>query len=257
MKSFTERGLAGLRCAVGKDREYLPDRGMGAVQGLNLMVTARGAKSWIWRSRAPDTGRQIKKTLGNFPAFGIADAREWAAAQNEARARGYDLDQRLAEDAEVQRAEAEAAATAAAKTLQWYWDQHYVPTFIAETAGNETARLIEKHVLPALGGTPLALITHDDLDEIIHDFAETAPGSAERLKNNLQTLFRRAKRDHRRDTQLTTNPAEDLVLPRREVAIKDRCLSDAEIVYFYRALSRATGWIRVHDGGWLSRFRYR
>jgi len=246
VKSFTDRGLTGLKCAVDKDREYFSDRGVGSVQGLTLMVTSKGAKSWLWRSRSLSTGRQIKKTLGTFPAFGIADAREWAVAQNEARARGYDLDEREAEEAAAKRAETAAAEANAAKTLQWYWDEHYVPTFIPEKTGNETARLVEKHVLSTLGSTPISQITHDDLDEIIHEFAETAPGSAERLKNNLQTLFRRAKRDHRRQTKLTSNPAEDLVLPKRKVAIKDRSLSDVEIVYFYRALSRATGWIRVH-----------
>jgi integrase len=246
VKSFTERGLMGLKCAAGKDREYFPDRGIGSVQGLNLMITSKDAKSWVWRSRHPATGKQVKKTFGTFPAFGLADAREWADAQNLARAKGYDLDERRAEEVAASRAETTAAEAAEARTLQWYWDGHYVPTFIPDKYGNETARLVEKHVLPTLGQTPISQITHDDLDEIIHEFAESAPGSAERLKNNLQTLFRRAKKDHRRDTKLTSNPAEDLVLPRREVAIKDRSLSDAEIVYFYRALSRTTGWVRVH-----------
>lgn len=87
MKSFTDRGLASLKCPEGKDREYLPDCGNGCVAGLNLVVTARGAKSWIWRSRSLATSKQIKKTLGSFPAFGLADAREWATAQNMARAK--------------------------------------------------------------------------------------------------------------------------------------------------------------------------
>jgi hypothetical protein len=44
-KSFTDRGLASLKCPEGKDCECLPDRGKGRVAGLNLVVTAKGTKS--------------------------------------------------------------------------------------------------------------------------------------------------------------------------------------------------------------------
>ena len=246
MRNFTDRGVANLQCSPGKDREYFPDRGPGSVQGLNLMVTAKGARSWLWRSRHPITAKPVKKTLGAYPAFGLADAREWAASHNLARARGYDLDERQAQEEVARQAELLAAKAAEARTLQWYWDEHYTPAFIPQKTGNETARLVEKHVLPALGQTLLADITHDDLDEIIGEFAETAPGSAERLMKNLQTVFRRAKRDHRRHTKMTSSPAEDLVLPKREPGFRDRFLKDAEIVYFYRAMGRAEGWVRTH-----------
>ena len=45
---------------------------------------------------------------------------------------------------------------------------------------------------------------------------------------------------------MTSSPAEDLVLPKREPGFRDRFLKDAEIVYFYRALARAEGWVRTH-----------
>ena len=69
-KHLTDKGVEAVRAPVGKDREYITDTGPGSAKGLNLMVTAKGSKSWVWRSRHPLTSKQVKKTLGNYPELG-------------------------------------------------------------------------------------------------------------------------------------------------------------------------------------------
>jgi integrase len=245
-KHLTDKGVEAVRAPVGKDREYITDTGPGSAKGLNLMVTAKGSKSWVWRSRHPLTSKQVKKTLGNYPAVGLADARAKAGEYERARLDGYDLDERNAEAKAARDAEKSAAEAETAKTLRWFWDTLYCPRFLPVKAGNETVRLIEKHLLPTLGNKPIATITFDDLDDCVAVLAARAPKSADRFVINIKTLFKRAKREFRRDTRMASNPSEDLMKPDGTVTVRERALSENEIFYFYRAMMRATGVVRVH-----------
>src|SRR5690242_2815737 len=57
--------------------------------GLALRVTPKGAKSFVWRYRAPD-GTQRRMTLGTYPAMPLAEARVRLAAAQKALATGQD-----------------------------------------------------------------------------------------------------------------------------------------------------------------------
>ena len=49
--------------------------------GLELRVTANGAKSWSFRYRDRTTGKTERKTLGRYPDLSLARAREIAAGE--------------------------------------------------------------------------------------------------------------------------------------------------------------------------------
>src|SRR3954451_22003016 len=57
--------------------------------GLALRVTPKGARSFVWRYRAPD-GTQRRLTLGTYPAVPLAEARARLTAAQKALAAGQD-----------------------------------------------------------------------------------------------------------------------------------------------------------------------
>lgn len=72
-KIVTPLTLAQVKAARAKDKMYkLPDGG-----GLALWVLPSGKKSWRLQYRRPTDGKSDTLTLGFFPKFGLADARQW------------------------------------------------------------------------------------------------------------------------------------------------------------------------------------
>ena len=46
--------------------------------GLGIEVLTSGKKRWEYRRRVPCSGLIVKMWLGLYPAYSIADARQWA-----------------------------------------------------------------------------------------------------------------------------------------------------------------------------------
>ncbi|HKR25008.1 MAG TPA: Arm DNA-binding domain-containing protein, partial [Allosphingosinicella sp.] len=51
--------------------------------GLSLQPLPSGKKRWQFRRRLPGSEAALKLKLGSYPAYSIADAREWARSLNE------------------------------------------------------------------------------------------------------------------------------------------------------------------------------
>lgn len=76
--------LGEVKAARPKDKLYkLPDGG-----GLALWVLPSGGKSWRITFTRPEDGRQDTLTLGLYPQFSLADARDWRAEVRAKLARG-------------------------------------------------------------------------------------------------------------------------------------------------------------------------
>lgn len=58
--------------------------------GLCVTVSASGKKTWLFRRRVSRSGAIATLTLGTFPAYAIAAARQWASGLNEMVERGED-----------------------------------------------------------------------------------------------------------------------------------------------------------------------
>ncbi len=79
--------LGQIKSAKPKDKLYkLPDGG-----GLALWVLPSGGKSWRFTYRRATDGKQDTLTLGLYPQFSLADAREWRDEMKAKLARGHDL----------------------------------------------------------------------------------------------------------------------------------------------------------------------
>ena len=85
------RRRAGRRAKKGSEHQLTPalidDLRTGKLDdpktgGLSIEVLASGKKRWQFRRRIAGSGVVVKLTLGLFPAYPIAAAREWANSLN-------------------------------------------------------------------------------------------------------------------------------------------------------------------------------
>lgn len=85
---ITEPAIAATvkRCRAGRVEQTLTD---SKAEGLILRVTETGTPSWLFRYRFG--GRRKNITIGRYPAWGIADAREKARALRRAVDEGIDV----------------------------------------------------------------------------------------------------------------------------------------------------------------------
>ena len=136
----------------------LPDQGQRflwdtQVKGFALRITARGAKSFVVDYRAK--GRQRRMTIGSYPDWSVATARD------EAKAMKREVD--LGGDPMGQRHE-----EAAAPMVRDLWDRYekdHLPQKAARTQTDERA-MWRKLILPALGSTRVSDVTHADVDAL-------------------------------------------------------------------------------------------
>lgn len=213
------------------------------IRNLALKVTPAGKKVWTWRGRV--NGKSVKHTLGPYPAYGLADAKEWAAGHDIAQGQGRDL---RAEET----AAAEAAIKRATETVDWLFDLYMKEDGFRLRTAKARRGDYNRDIKPHIGSRSIHDITFDDLDEIVHNKKLTAPTQANHLVTLLKTMFGWGRSSHgRRLTGLAANPAIELVKPTK-LKPRDRFFNQYEIGLLLRALANPKPQYAAYaDGLWL------
>lgn len=192
-----------------------------AFPAFGMRVTDKGRKSWFVFTRLHK--RQVRITLGSYPALGLAAARKAAREALEKAETGIDPRD------EKRRAEADIVAVVVADWLA------------RDQAGNRTAgdvkRLFEREILPKWGKRLITSIGRRDCLEIIDGIADRgAVTQARRAYAHLHRLFKwSAGRGI-----IESNPMADLPKPGAETK-RERVLSDPELAEVWQA-SESLGW---------------
>lgn len=183
--------------------------------GLHIEVMPGGTKAWRLRYRVGGRGaKQEKVTLGDYPAYSLAEARAWRddckalagrGLSPMALKRGDTLPEEVApavremahafirnwcmkavERVKAKEAEAKAADTVEAFARRWYAE-------IVEPANRNPRnikRILDKDVIPALGGKPMADVTVTDILAITDTIKNRgADQMALQTRNVLKRLF--------------------------------------------------------------------
>ena len=225
---LTDRAIKALK-APAKGQVDVSD-GTDA-KGLVLRVSQR-SKVFYLSYRSPANGKAAKIRLGEYPALGLAAARERGRAYRSLLNRG--IDPRAHEKAEAEQREAAAAKaeSASRNTLA-----RAISEFVAycERAGQRRWRERERHLrvyLPAeWRARMIGDITRGEVRELLSTLeAERGPVQANRVVQTLRALHNWAIRDGR----CVINPASGVRSAIRETS-RDRVLSDVELAAVWRA----------------------
>ena len=214
--------------ATPKGTRFYPVTGF---KGLCVQVTKAGVKSFVLRYRFH--GVQKIYTLGVFPAMN-PDAADKAhtAAWNLINA-GTDPGQ-IKVEARKKAKEAKAAAVTVENLADRYIREH-IPGNSSKW-GKEATRLINKHILPAIGNRPLALVGPADISALLYEMRQSTPTMANRVRAVLRTMFSRAEEWELRS--LGSNPVSSIKQRGQEVK-RERRLSDLEMKALGAALKKS------------------
>jgi hypothetical protein len=203
--------------------------------GLRIEVGATGKKTWRYRRRLT-SGGVIKLTLGRYPAFSIAAAREWAAGFN-AKVEA-DIDPRVLAAEEIERAKLTVAfaherymvavregRASRAKKLN-------KPRTIADKLA-----IYNREVAPALAKTLIFEVTEDDLTKLVLAKGRSARRRANLLAAELKVFFGWAASLRGTEIGLPSSPAFRLTDLKFPEAPRSRILSLEEIGCFLRAVA--------------------
>jgi hypothetical protein len=136
--------------------------------GLFLQANRRGRRTWRYRRRIASSNESLKLTLGLYPAFSLAGAREWAASFNAQIEAGVD-------PRAVARAEAERAILTVSYTHERYM------AAVREGRGSRAKKINKPRTIadklaifrcdiePKLGDKLILDITEKDLTKLVLD----------------------------------------------------------------------------------------
>lgn len=192
--------LTDSKCEAAKPREK--EYKLFDGQGLYLAVKPSGSKVWRFKFTRPD-GRAGLATFGNYPALTLKAARDRRASALELLAH----DQDPIETARLAKIE---ATNARANTFKAMAEEWHAACSLKWSPGHAAAvwRNLELHVLPVLGGRPLAELKTRDLMQLLK--AVEKRGTLElagRLRQYTTGIMRMAVQHGLIDS----NPANDLV----------------------------------------------
>jgi integrase len=154
-----------------------------AVKGFGCRVTAAGARAFVLNYRRKLDARERRITIGSFPDWSTAAARE------DARRLKREIDGGA--DPVGEQADSRAAATVADLCDRFLAD--YVPRKRATTQ-RVYKQQIATDILPALGRMKVAVVTHADIDTFHHKLTTRAPTHANRTLAVLSKMFSLAMR---------------------------------------------------------------
>jgi len=203
--------------------------------GLSIEV-AGGGRLWRYRRRVARINSIVKLTLGSYPAFTVADARDWADGLNAAVERGEDP--RVAMRAE----KAKAVMTV----------EHVHGLYIAAIERGDWKKLKPRtlrdkgyiwtgDIQPHIAQKSVFDLTPDDLWELVENKGETSPVRANRLAVELKCIFGWAasRRGKKEGIELEHDPARTLESKWfAEGEGRERFFEDDEIMLFFRAVAQ-------------------
>ena len=180
------------------------------VKGFGVRITSAGAKAFILNYRA--AGRERRITIGSFPDWSVADAR------NEARGLKRRID--VGEDPMADRHADRCAPTM--NDLADRFDAEHVAKRRPKTQSDYRS-IIRLYVRPTLGARKVAEVRHTDIERLHAHIVKTAPYRANRTVAVLSKMMALAVKWEMRPD----NPVKGIERAPEEK--RERFLSPAEI----------------------------
>ena len=222
--AFSDAFVRRAKAAAGADRSAFYD---ALTPGLELRVSADGAKSWAYRYRDAG-GRSLRLSLGPFPAVGLKAARDGALDARRSVSRGGDPQG----ERNTARIHAQSQRVRLVRDLAAAFLEYGAAKFRPATLAADRQRL-DAYVLPKLGAVRVDTLSRAQVRQLLNDIASDGRAvTANRTGALIGRLYNFAIR--KLDLPLT-NPAAGLQSAFEEVS-RDRTLTDAEFRALWAAL---------------------
>jgi integrase len=211
-KRLTDRFLAAVR-APSTGRIEIGDT---EAPGLVFRVTSGGVRSWAIRYR-PRGGAQRRTTYGTYPSITLAEARQRARDVDAAASRGSDLPKKEAQNARA----AEVAGRTVTALVRDFVDGYCKAN---QRRWLMTERLLEAHVVPALGDKAAAAIERAHVAELLDDLRNGKGLAAQvnRVRSQLHLMFSwAAERGYVAHNPVATIKRRKIERPRERILSQD------------------------------------
>lgn len=203
--------------------------------GLSIEVLSSGKKRWIFRRRIAGRAETVKLSLGLYPAYTIAAAREWANGLNLQIDAGVD-------PRETARTEDRLATMTVERAHGLYMDAAREGRSSRAKRPNKPRTIADKleiyrrDIAPKLGRKIIYDVTEADLIKLVEAKGKTAKVRANRLAAELGVFFRWASSLRGLEVGLEVDPSRRLGDLRFPETARTRALSMQEIEWFLIAL---------------------
>ncbi|EBU6939406.1 tyrosine-type recombinase/integrase [Salmonella enterica subsp. enterica serovar Manchester] len=148
--------------------------------GLELMARTSGSRIWYFRYSKPLTGKRSMISFGEYPAIGLARARELRSEAQALLAQGIDPVDKRAEDARLTKEK--NANTLRAVASRWIELRRQN---ISKDYADDIWRSLERDIFPVLGEVPVSHLKTPMLVDIVNAIAR---------RGNLETARRLVQR---------------------------------------------------------------
>jgi integrase len=169
------------------------------IKGFGFRVTAGGARAFVLNYRV--NGRERRYTIGSYPDWSVAAAREEAKRLKREVNKGYDT---------MGQKHADRTAPTVADLSDRYLSEHAIRK--APRAQRDDRSMIEKLVLPEIGRLKVFEVRREDIDRLHREVSRTRPIRANRMVQMLSKMFALAIRwEYRSDNPVKgihRNPEE-------------------------------------------------
>lgn len=194
-------------------------------KGFGLRVSYNGTKAWVVMTRL--FGKQIRVTLGKYPALGLKAARETAGDVIEMAERGEDPRTLLKRNRDAPDNAVEAIA-------RRFIEKYAIPK---NRSWRESQRIFEREVFPHWGHRPIDTIARSDVNILLNNILDRgAPTTSNRVLAVVRKFFNWCVEED----LLSISPAYG-VKPKAKENQRDRVLTDSEL---------SAVWSACDDIGW-------
>ena len=170
---------------AAKVRELSKSGRYGDGGGLYLSIAKAGSKSWVMRLRVD--GKRTDKGLGGYPTVSLTAARKVAGAYRVAVEEGRnpwsdDERDRMERAQDLDRMPTFDEATRKVHAAK-------LPGFSSAKHGRNWIQMLERHVLPVFGDTPVDEIRQREVKDFFERLGPTLTETARRLRFRMREIF--------------------------------------------------------------------
>ena len=153
--------------------------------GLHLFVQASGRRSWVLRATLH--GKRRDMGLGPYPETSLTEARSRAVMYKAVIANG--VDPRMAKVTTTTETDWQALGVPTFRQATHAYYERHSPNLKNGKHAKNWMQVLERHVMPVLGETPVDEIDGPDVLAVLDAIWTTRPPTARRVRQRMRSIF--------------------------------------------------------------------